>query len=62
MLRSHRRRGVGTALLADVSRIADELHAWRIRLNADPSNGGVRAFYEALGFRDHADGFFQKDV
>ncbi len=62
VLRTHRRCGIGAALVSEVHRIAKELGYWRVRLIADRRATGLRRFYEPLGFRDDNDGFFQREV
>ena len=62
VLRAHRRQGLASALLGAVHQLARDLRFWRIRLNADPDDTAVRAFYESLGYHDNGDGFFQRDV
>lgn len=47
----HRRRGVGTALLAELKTVARERGVPRIRLEVRLHNEGARRFYEEHGFR-----------
>lgn len=62
VLKEHRRRGAGSALVQEVCDIVQELGFWRVRLNADQNDPGVCAFYEANGFKHSGDGFFQKEI
>lgn len=62
VMSTHRRGGIGSALVAEVHRIAKELGYWKVRLMADQHDPEIRRFYESLGFRDNSDGFFQRDA
>ena len=62
VLAEHRRRGVAAAIIEAVCDLAAEFRYWRVRLNTDPKNDPACALYRSLGFRDHGDGFFQRDV
>ncbi|MHC4600592.1 MAG: GNAT family N-acetyltransferase [Planctomycetota bacterium] len=62
VLQRHRRKGVASGMLQEALALASERGLWRIRLNADPKDEGVRRFYESQGFRDGGDGFYQRNV
>lgn len=49
---SHRRRGVATALIAEVRRIAVEIGAWVIYVQADHGDDPAIALYTKLGSRE----------
>ncbi|HMA87471.1 MAG TPA: ribosomal protein S18-alanine N-acetyltransferase [Burkholderiales bacterium] len=48
---AHQRRGHGSALLADLMRLARELGARTLFLEVRPSNLGAQALYRRFGFR-----------
>ncbi|QDZ06747.1 AAC(3)-I family aminoglycoside N-acetyltransferase [Sphingomonas panacisoli] len=48
----HRRRGIATALITDLRRIAAELGAWVIFVQADYGDDPAIALYEKLGVRE----------
>jgi len=52
VLKTHRRRGVASALLDEVTVIAKEVGAWRIRLLVSPHNQAARNLYRSLGFSE----------
>ena len=47
-----RREGVATALIAEIQRIAAELGAWVIYVQADQGDDPAIALYEGLGTRE----------
>jgi aminoglycoside 3-N-acetyltransferase I len=49
---AHRRRGVATALIGELSRIAGERGAWVIYVQADYGDEPAIALYEKLGTRE----------
>lgn len=49
---AHRRRGVATALLRELQRLAAERGAWVIFIQADRGDGPAIALYEKLGRRE----------
>jgi ribosomal protein S18 acetylase RimI-like enzyme len=49
---SHRRSGVGSALLRELVRRLEDSGARRIRLEVDPRNAAAIRFYEGLGFQE----------
>lgn len=49
---AYRRRGVATALIANLRRIAAELGAWVIFVQADYGDDPAIALYESLGVRE----------
>ncbi len=49
-----RRRGIGRALLRSAENLARSSGCARIFLVTGLDNDGARAFYRALGYRDHA--------
>lgn len=49
---SHRRRGVATALIGEVRRIAVEIGAWVIYVQADHGDDPAIALYTKLGSRE----------
>ena len=49
---THRRRGVATALIAAVRRIAKERGGWVVMVQADPGDGPAVALYTVLGARE----------
>ena len=50
--RSHRRRGIGRALMAWFEECAKTAGTFQIRLERRANNRDALAFYEQLGFRD----------
>jgi len=62
VLKKHRRRGIGSALLRKAQEIAAGLGLWRLRLNTDPNDTRACSFYEANGFTHGGDGFFEREV
>ena len=48
----HRRQGIATGLIAEVQRIAAELGAWVIYVQADHGDDPAIALYEGLGKRE----------
>lgn len=52
VLKAHRRKGVASALFAELERIAGEVGASEILLNVNTSDEGARRFYRALGMRE----------
>ena len=49
---AHRRRGVATALIAEVQRIAAEIGAWVVYVQADHGDDPAIALYDGLGRRE----------
>jgi aminoglycoside 3-N-acetyltransferase I len=49
---SHRRRGIATALIADLQRLARERGAWVIYVQADYGDEPAIALYTKLGLRE----------
>lgn len=49
---SHRRRGVGRALLTEMVRRLEAAGARRVRLEVDLRNPSAIAFYQSVGFRE----------
>ena len=49
---AHRRRGVATALIAEVQRIAAEIGSWVIYIQADYGDEPAIALYDGLGRRE----------
>lgn len=49
---AHRRRGIATALITELRRIADGLGAWVIFVQADYGDDPAIALYEKLGVRE----------
>jgi len=62
VLREHRRRGIGRALLRASTDLAMELGLAGIRLLARPDNEPARALYESLGFRRSGTLLYQNRV
>jgi GNAT superfamily N-acetyltransferase len=62
VVQAYRRLGIGSALVKGACSIGQELGYWRVRLNADPNDPRVHAFYRASGFSDDGHGFFQKQI
>ena len=54
---SHRRRGVATAMIGELRRIAAERHAYGIFVQADAEDGPAIALYESLGVKKHVHHF-----
>jgi aminoglycoside 3-N-acetyltransferase I len=50
--RTHRRRGIATRLIGELRRIAHELGAYVIFVQADPPDAPAVALYESLGTRE----------
>lgn len=50
--RSHRRRGIATALIEEVSALADECGAWVVFVQADNGDEPAIALYSSLGERE----------
>ena len=48
----HRRRGLATALIAELQRIASERGSWVIFVQADPGDDPAIALYTKLGVRE----------
>lgn len=57
VLEAHRRRGVATRLIAELQRIAAELDAYVIFVQADLVDGPAIALYEKLGVKETAHHF-----
>lgn len=51
---SHRRRGVGTALLRRAGEVAAEVGCKRLELDSAHHRAEAHAFYESLGFQNRA--------
>ncbi len=51
---AHRRRGIATALINALQRIAKELDAYVIFVQADPPDEPAIRLYESLGTKEHA--------
>ncbi|MFO0675813.1 MAG: AAC(3)-I family aminoglycoside N-acetyltransferase [Polyangiaceae bacterium] len=49
---SHRRRGIATALLRELGRIAKTMGAWVMYVQADHGDAPAIALYESLGTRE----------
>ncbi len=49
---SHRRRGIATALIAELQAIAAKIGAWAIYVQADHGDDPAIALYESLGTRE----------
>ncbi|GAB3254387.1 GNAT family N-acetyltransferase [Chitinimonas naiadis] len=54
---SHRRQGIGRALLEEAIRIADFRRCYKLMLMTDAVQEGMQRFYEACGFSRGAQGF-----
>jgi ribosomal protein S18 acetylase RimI-like enzyme len=52
VLRSHRGRGLGRALLGKAEEYASQLGAKLVRINVHAKNGVARRLYEGFGFRE----------
>ena len=48
----HRRQGIATALIAEVQRIAGEIRAWVVYVQADQADHPAIALYDGLGTRE----------
>jgi ribosomal-protein-alanine N-acetyltransferase len=48
----YRRKGIGTRLMEEMERRFQALGAKRVRLEVREANGGARAFYKYLGYRE----------
>ena len=55
VLESHRRRGIGLALLSEVRRLAEARGAGRLEWSVLDWNAGAIAFYERFGATVHAE-------
>ena len=62
VLKSHRRHGVGSALLREAEMIAREINAWRLRLLVGLKNDTAQQFYKAVGFDVSEAVFCQKEL
>ncbi len=49
---AHRRRGVATALIAEVQRVAAEIGSWVVYVQADYGDDPAIALYDGLGRRE----------
>ncbi|WP_202844643.1 AAC(3)-I family aminoglycoside N-acetyltransferase [Luteimonas saliphila] len=49
---AHRRRGIATALIAELREVARERGAWMIYVQADPPDAPAVALYTKLGVRE----------
>jgi len=49
---THRRLGIGTRLVEELRRVAKEIGAYVIYVQADPPDAPAVAFYESLGTRE----------
>ena len=60
VLRSHRRKGAGRALIERIEAIGREAGAYGIRLTTEFENSTAQAFYRKMGFRLKKDYFCEK--
>src|SRR6516164_1236745 len=52
VVRNHRRRGVATGLIGELSRIASKLNVYVIFVQANPEDAAAIALYESLGTKE----------